>query len=255
MVCFFSGRGPLICQCQRDCANIRMLMELLILFDLDGTLTRTQNGYAPFNEAILETFGVVGDIRSVIPDGNTDPQIVREIFAKTNIEMGIDDGQWEQFAKNLRRSYSKALREGTTTVRALPGALELLAALSAKDEFSQGVVTGNFEVTAQIKLETAGLNSYLCRGAYASDSPHRPDLPRIAKERWEQWTGKSLRLEQCVIIGDTAKDLDAARQNDMKCVLVGTGRYPLEELQYWQPDACLPDLTDTQGVISILLNL
>jgi phosphoglycolate phosphatase-like HAD superfamily hydrolase len=58
-----------------------------------------------------------------------------------------------------------------------------------------------------------------------------------------------------VIIGDTPKDLDAARQNNMKCVLVGTGRYPLEELQYWQPDACLPDLTDTQGVISILLNL
>ena len=41
------------------------LMELLILFDLDGTLTRTQRGYVPFNEAIRETFGVVGDIRSV----------------------------------------------------------------------------------------------------------------------------------------------------------------------------------------------
>ena len=247
--------GRLICQCQRDCANIRMLMELLILFDLDGTLTRTQNGYTPFNEAILETFGVAGDIRSVIPDGNTDPQIVREIFAKANVEMGIDDGQWEQFARNLRRSYSRALREGTTTVRSLPGALELLAALSAKEELSQGVVTGNFEVTAQIKLKAAGLNSYLSRGAYASDSPHRPDLPRIAKERWEQWTGKSLQVEQCVIIGDTPKDLDAARQNDMKCVLVGTGRYPLEELWYWKPDACLPDLTDTLEVIRILLNL
>ena len=148
-----------------------------------------------------------------------------------------------------------ALRQGTTTVRALPGALELLAALSAKDEFGQGVVTGNFEVTAQIKLEAAGLHSYLCRGAYASDSSHRPDLPKIAKARWEQWTGKSLRLEQCVIIGDTPKDLDAARQNDMKCILVGTGRYPVEELQYWGPDACLSDLIDTREVISILLNL
>jgi phosphoglycolate phosphatase len=230
-------------------------MEKLILFDLDGTLTRTQNGYLPFNEAILKTFGVAGDIRSVIPDGNTDPQIVREIFATANVQKEIDDGHWEQFAKNLRGSYSSALSAGATTVRALPGALELLAALSAKEEFSQGVVTGNFEVTAQIKLEAAGLNSYLWRGAYASDSPHRPDLPRIAKERWEQWTGKSLRLERCVIIGDTPKDLDAARQNDMKCVLVGTGRYPLEELWYWKPDACLPDLTDTLEVIRILLNL
>ncbi|HSF57910.1 MAG TPA: HAD family hydrolase [Candidatus Binatia bacterium] len=230
-------------------------MEKLILFDLDGTLTRTQNGHLPFNEAILKTFGVDGDIRSVIPDGNTDPQIVREIFAKASLEKEIDDGQWEPFAQNLRRSYSSALREGMTTVRALPGAPELLGLLSAKTELSQGVVTGNFEVTAQIKLKAAGLNSYLCRGAYASDSAHRPDLPRIAKQRWEQWAGKSLRAEQCVIVGDTPKDLDAARQNHMKCVLVGTGRYPWEELQYWKPEACLADLTDTQKVINLLLNL
>jgi phosphoglycolate phosphatase len=232
-----------------------MLMERLILFDLDGTLTRTQNGYVPFNQAILDTFGVAGDIRSVIPDGNTDPQIVREIFAKAKVEKGIDDNQWEQFAKNLRRSYSSALRERTTTVRALPGAKELLAGLSAREDLSQAVVTGNFEVTAQIKLEAAGLHPYLCRGAYASDSRHRPDLPRIAKQRWEQRTGKSLRADQCVIIGDTLKDLDAARQNHMKCVLVGTGRYPVKKLQYYEPEACLPDLTDTLGVITLLLNL
>ncbi|HEY7318312.1 MAG TPA: HAD family hydrolase [Candidatus Binatia bacterium] len=231
------------------------LMEKLILFDLDGTLTRTQNGYAPFNEAIRETFGVAGDIRSVIPDGNTDPQIVREIFARANLSLQIADNQWVQFAASLRRAYADALRAGMITVRALPGALELLAALSANEGFNQGVVTGNFEVTAQIKLEAAGLHSYLCRGAYASDSSHRPDLPRIAKARWEEHSGKSLGPEQCVIIGDTPNDLDAARQNNMKCVLVGTGRYPLEELQYWEPDACLPDLTDTREVINILLSL
>lgn len=230
-------------------------MEHLILYDVDGTLTRTQNGHIPFNEAIFQTFGVAGDIRSVIPDGNTDPQIVREIFAKAALEIGIEDGDWEKFAMNLQLSYSSALSVAATMVRALPGALELLSALSAQEEFSQAPVTGNLEVTAQIKLEAAGLNSYLGRGAYGSDSHHRPDLPRIAKDRWEQLAGKSLRAQQCVIIGDTPKDLDAARQNNMKCVLVGTGRYPLEELRYWKPDACLPDLTDTPGVIGLLTNL
>jgi phosphoglycolate phosphatase len=230
-------------------------MERLILFDLDGTLTRTQNGHHPFNEAILKTFDMVGDIRWVIPDGNTDPQIVREIFAAASLEAVIDNNQWELFADNLRRSYSNALQEGNTTVRPLPGAKELLGALAVKQDFNQSVVTGNFEVTAQIKLAAAEIDTYLCRGAYASDSAHRPDLPRIAKERWEQRTGKSLRADQCVIVGDTPKDLDAARQNHMKCVLVGTGRYPWEELQYWKPDACLPDLTDTLGVINLFLNL
>ena len=230
-------------------------MEKLILFDLDGTLTRTVDGYLPFNEAILKTFDVAGDIRSVVPDGNTDPQIVREIFAVANLDAAIGHDQWERFAANLKWSYSRALQEGKTRVRALPGAKELLGALSAKADFSQSVVTGNFEVTAQIKLATAELDAYLHRGAYASDSAHRPDLPKIAKERWEQRTRRSLRAEQCVIVGDTPKDLDAARQNHMKCVLVGTGRYPWEELQCWNPDACLADLTDTLEVINLFLNL
>ena len=229
-------------------------MERLILFDLDGTLTRTQNGYLPFNEAVLNTFGVAGDIRAVIPDGNTDPQIVRDIFAEAKHGAEIANEQWEQFAENLRRSYSNALLQGKTIVRALPGAKELLGALLVGD-FGQSVVTGNFEVTARVKLEAAGLHSYLCRGAYGSDSHHRPDLPRIAKARWEQSSGRSVRAQHCVIIGDTPKDLHAARQNQMKCLLVGTGRYPVEELQCWKPDACLPDLTDTRAVVRTLENL
>jgi hypothetical protein len=41
----------------------------------------------------------------------------------------------------------------------------------------------------------------------------------------------------------------------MKCLLVGTGRYPVEELEYWQPDGCLAQLSDTQGVLTTLGNL
>jgi hypothetical protein len=38
-------------------------------------------------------------------------------------------------------------------------------------------------------------------------------------------------------------------------VLVGTGRYPVEELQYWRPDACLADLVDTDAVMALLSRL
>jgi phosphoglycolate phosphatase len=232
-----------------------MLMERLILFDIDGTLTRTANGHLPFNQAIFKTFGAAGDIRSVIPDGNTDPQILQEIFLKAKLELTLENGSLERFARNLCDAYTDALRAGSTTIRALPGALALLQALSAEKDFNQSVVTGNFELTAQVKLQAAGLHKYLHRGGYASDSHHRPELLRIAKERWERWSGKFLGPEQCVVIGDTPNDLDAARQNHMKCVLVGTGRYPVEELAYWEPDSCLPDLTDTLAVVSTLSNL
>jgi phosphoglycolate phosphatase len=230
-------------------------MEKLILFDIDGTLTRSQNGHVPFNEALLETFGIEGDIRTVVPDGNTDPRIVEAIFSKANIEIEIVREHWEQFALNLRHSYHRSVQEGTTTVRALPGTAELLQSLSSHGSYQQGIVTGNFEVTARIKLEAAGLSSYLSLGAFAGDSSHRPDLPAIAKARFELSLGKPIQAAQCVIVGDTPNDLEAARHNQMKCVLVGTGRYPLEELLYWQPDACLADLSDTALVLKTIMSL
>jgi phosphoglycolate phosphatase len=229
-----------------------MRMKQLVFFDIDGTLTRTQNGYLPFNEAVFKTFGVNGDIRSVIPDGNTDPRIVEDIFAQASVKLAIDDGQWAEFSINLRDCYSNAVSQGATTIRALPGAAALLRRLSEADKFICSVVTGNLESMATVKLQTAGLSSYLCRGAYGSDSPRRPDLPLIAKQRCEQLSRRSIALDRCVVVGDTPKDLEAARQNDMKCILVGTGRYPVEELMLSKPDHCLPDLCDTAEVMKAL---
>src|SRR5262245_40319638 len=99
-------------------------MQRLILFDIDGTLTRTENGYLPFNEAIVKTFGVAGDIRTVVPDGNTDPLIVKDIFSKAGIDRTFDAADWARFTVNLQACYQSHVRQGTTTVRALPRAAE-----------------------------------------------------------------------------------------------------------------------------------
>jgi phosphoglycolate phosphatase-like HAD superfamily hydrolase len=230
-------------------------MERLILFDIDGTLTRTQNGYIPFNRAILDTFSVAGDIRSVFPDGMTDPRILEEIFTKVEAKIAISADRLIQFALNLQKSYVGALGAGTITVRALGGVPQLLERLSVHGLVAQGVVTGNFEATARIKLNAAGLASHLSFGAYASDSSHRPDLPAIARKRWQTSAGRDIKCERCIIVGDTPKDLEAARANGMKCVLVGTGRYPVEELQYYAPDACVADLMDTAAITDLLLQI
>ena len=230
-------------------------MKRLLLFDIDGTLTRSQNGHVPFNQAILKTFGVPGDILSVIPDGNTDPMIVTEIFSKGNILLQDIDDKWQQFSSNLRRCYSQAISSGNTTVRALPGAADLLQTVGAGGIFASSVVSGNLEPMARVKLEAADLYSYLCRGAYGSDSPRRADLPAIAKRRCEELLGVSVPLSECIVIGDTPRDLEAARYNHMKCILVATGRYSLEELLNCQPELCLPDLTDTAAILRTLLNI
>jgi len=239
----------------RGLCDYQIPMQRLLLFDIDGTLTRSHNGHVPFNEAILKTFGVPGDIRSVVPDGNTDPLIVTEIFSKAGITVENIDDKWQDFSANLRDCYSLAVRSGKTTLRALPGAAELFRELVDANLFCCSVVTGNLESMAQVKLEAAGLFSYVCRGAYGSDSPRRADLPAIARRRCEAAMGKPASLEDCIVIGDTPKDLEAARHNHMKCVLVGTGRYSLEELEGCRPDACLPDLTNTEAVLRTLAKI
>lgn len=232
-----------------------MTKAALILFDIDGTLTRSHNGYLPFNEAFEKTFGLPGDIRTVVPDGNTDPMIVGEIFARAGLSPAAGDGWRERFAANLRDSYARAIGEGKTTVRALPGALELVRALAEVPELYQGIVTGNFEVTARLKLEAAGLGGYLPLGAYGSDAADRVELPRIARRRWEKRAGVSISQERCVIVGDTPKDLAAARENRMRCVLVATGRYAEAELRARAPDACLPNLAAPGEAVATLRRL
>lgn len=229
-------------------------MTRLVLFDLDGTLLRSHNGFIPFNQAIETTFGIPGDIRTIVPDGNTDPVILEEIFAAGKVDIKITKEQWEAFAENLHQSYARSIQQGLTRFIPLPGVLELVKELEEREGVYQGVVTGNLEVTGRLKLDTVGLSPYLKLGAYGSDSPTRRDLPRIAKERWERAIGVSLRDEHCMIVGDTPRDLDAARQNRMKCLLVGTGRYPVEELELLQPDATLADLTDTKAALGALLS-
>ena len=232
-----------------------MKQTRLIFFDIDGTLTRSHNGFIPFNEAILKTFGFPGDIRTVIPDGNTDPLILEEIFAAAHVEVEITQEKWRGFEEHLRESYSQAIQEGRTAVRPLPGVMELVRELATIDELRQGIVTGNLEVMAQLKLEAAGLSPYLGPGAYGSDSRDRNDLPQIAKGRWEKKLGSSVAPEHCVIVGDTPKDLAAARKSRMKCLLVGTGRYPVEELALFKPDGCLSDFTCTEESVGTLVKL
>lgn len=230
-------------------------MDRLILFDIDGTLTRTQNGYIPFNEAVRKTFGIIGDIRSVIPDGNTDPLIVEDIFASADVKVKITSEQWRSFGLNLGQSYAQALKDGRTQISALPGVPELVAALAKSEGITQGIVTGNLKNTAELKLKAAGLDACFALGAYASDSRNRIDLPGIARGRWEKIKGSSIAAENCVIVGDTPKDLEAARKSHMKCLLVATGRYSVEQLVRLKPDACIANFTDTTKVVGLLRNL
>ena len=228
----------------------------IVFFDIDGTLLRSQDGHIAFNEAILKTFGIPGDIRTIRPDGKTDPMILKEIFDVAGHEVACEPADWRKFSVHLKESYTRAISQGPTRVRALPGVPELVSELSRLPDLCLGVVTGNMEVTARLKLQAAGVGEHIGPGAFGSDSAVRNDLPAIAMERWRRHLNLPVESEHCVIVGDTPRDLEAARTNSMKCLLVATGRYnPLEELRKVEPDCLLPDFSDTRAAVEALLTL
>jgi phosphoglycolate phosphatase-like HAD superfamily hydrolase len=114
--------------------------------------------------------------------------------------------------------------------------------------FGLGVLTGNLEPAAHLKLRAAGLDGFFTVGAFGSDSGVRAALPEFARARFATATGCDLRLEDCVIIGDTALDHAAAAHNGMTCVLVASGRTPFAELAALDAAAVFPDWSDAAAM-------
>src|SRR5574338_638182 len=86
----------------------------------------------------------------------------------------------------------------------------------------------------------------LLPGAFGDESHNRRDLPARAAERIRQHLQLDLAPEQFIVIGDTPNDIDCARHFGARAFAVGTGRfYSREEIVACEPDAILPDLSDT----------
>jgi phosphoglycolate phosphatase len=227
----------------------------LVLWDIDGTLLH--GGPAArevFADAVARVTGTPSDDGGVRMSGKTDPLIALEIMARAGIA--------EEEARSYLPKVMLALEEGLeaaadrirTEGRVHPGAVNVLRALSEDPAFVQSVLTGNLKANARVKLASFGLDRYLDLdvGAYGSDDPDRSRLIPIALRRVEERRGWSPRPEDVWIIGDTPRDLDAARATGVRCLLVATGGYGFDELAGLGADAALPHLEDTEAVLRVL---
>ena len=76
------------------------------------------------------------------------------------------------------------LRAGADDVRVMPGVVELLDALDARDDATLGLLTGNLIEGARAKLVAAGIDpDRFSIGAYGSDHETRAELPAVAQQR------------------------------------------------------------------------
>jgi phosphoglycolate phosphatase-like HAD superfamily hydrolase len=106
-----------------------------------------------------------------------------------------------------------------------------------------GIVTGNVEAAAHIKLARGDLNRYFAFGGYGSDSRDRAELTRRAIERGGEVRGTPLDLAETIAVGDTPRDVSAGHGAGIKVVGVATGAYSVEEQRAAGADWAIEDAT------------
>jgi phosphoglycolate phosphatase-like HAD superfamily hydrolase len=231
----------------------------VILWDIDGTLVRSRrNGFFKdyTTPVLLRVFGTAGRLHELGVSGMTDLQIVSEALR----DEGFTTEQVRGRAAELVPIYLEELERLTRAEEvfyALPGARAALEALERAPRYCNSLLTGNVEPAARLKLRLVGLADFFSiPGAFGEDSHDRRDLPAVARERISRHLGLDLSPEQLIVIGDTPNDIACARHFGARAVAVATGRsYSTADLLAHQPDAVLPDLTDTELLLNTLAAL
>jgi phosphoglycolate phosphatase-like HAD superfamily hydrolase len=213
-----------------------------VLWDIDGTLLVTGGaGAVAWQRAFQEKWGVEANIEEHTRAGMTDPEIAAIIFSEVIGREGTPEERAAAIAGYLGH-LEEAVNE-SSGYRIMPGIEETLPRL-AEQGLLQGIVTGNIEAAAHIKLARGDLNRYFGFGGYGSDAADRTVVTEKALERGEGVLGTPLDRAEAISVGDTPRDIQAGHGAGIRVVGVATGDYSVEEQSAAGADWAIPDVTD-----------
>jgi phosphoglycolate phosphatase len=215
---------------------------MLYLFDIDGTLMLSGGaGMRALRRAFARRHGVADGTAGIHPDGKTDPLIVTEMF---RVHLGREPAGPE--IPTLLAEYEGLLEaelRAAPTAGVLPGVRPLLAELEARGE-PMGLCTGNSETGARIKLEHVELWRFFPFGGFGSDDIDRPRIVRVALQRARAACGRDFAPDEVLVVGDTPRDIAAARAVGVRVAAVATGPHSRTALQAHQPDLLFATLEE-----------
>ncbi|MDX6698830.1 MAG: phosphoglycolate phosphatase [Solirubrobacteraceae bacterium] len=210
------------------------MTALLLLFDIDGTLLlRASDAHRDaLHAALREVHGIEDPgAAHVAPAGRTDGEIARAIA----LQCGISATRVDDRAADVRdvtcREYARRVPDDLSRFVA-PGIPDLLSELEQRDDVRLGLVTGNYEPVARVKLARAGLGAWFepGQGGFGSDHEDRAALPGIARRR-AGGDGAPWPRERTVVIGDTPNDIACARADAVRVFAVATGPFSADDLR------------------------
>jgi phosphoglycolate phosphatase-like HAD superfamily hydrolase len=238
-------------------------MRKLVLFDIDGTLVLTGGaGIRAMNRACEELVGHPHALEGIPVAGRTDRIILSDVVARAG--HSLDDGLLEQlrdrYIDNLRVEIEKpgkvqsfeslGARGGVKAV--MPGIRELLDILEQREDVFLGLLTGNFEAGARIKLEHFDLWRYFPCGAFGDDAADRNELVPFAIERARRCGLPDIAAANILVVGDTPHDVACARAAGAIPVGVATGGFTSAQLRESGADVVFENLSAHREFLKLI---
>jgi phosphoglycolate phosphatase-like HAD superfamily hydrolase len=216
-------------------------MIRLVLFDIDGTLVHTGGaGTAAFTKTFAKHFHLHHGTEKMKFAGRTDVSLVREFFrihgqaeSPENFEMFFEHYVfWLQHILEINGGETcHGVRPFLRDLQELPHPPVL------------GLLTGNIQLGAEIKLRHFGLWEIFHFGGFADDHEDRNHIAVATLARARRVIGSDLQPQEIVVIGDTPFDVRCGKFIGAKTLAVATGGAKLAELKNHAADWTVADLT------------
>jgi phosphoglycolate phosphatase len=181
----------------------------------------------------------------------TQPEAVRELAERLGTPKDAIGARVEECIAHYVELLADEIAAGE--VETLPGIRELVTALTADRRALVGLLTGNVEEGARLKLEPTGLLPLFKVGAYGSDSALRAELPAVAVARAESLTRRRYAGKDVVVIGDTPADVECGASLGVTAIAVATGRHTVDELAACRPDHVFPNFSDWRAAYDAIM--
>ncbi len=210
------------------------------LFDIDGTLLRSRDRihFNSFASSVQRVTGFEITLAGILLHGSTDTAILREACQQAGIPAEIMEQRTEAILEAMRHAVAE--QRSDMDIFRMPGVEKALEYLAGKGALL-GVATGNLEAIGWIKIEQAGLREWFRFGGFSDHFSIRSELIGQAANKAREMAGKGASI--CVV-GDTPRDIKAARANFLSVIAVATGNYSFDELHKFQPEVCASSLAD-----------
>ena len=227
-------------------------MRKLVLFDIDGTLVLTGGaGVRAMNRALEAVFGHVNGLDGIPVAGRTDWAILSDAVRRAgrSLDGALLADLEHRYVTNLAEEIR---RPGDGRKEVMPGIPEILEELARRDDVFVGLVTGNFEAGARVKLGYFDLWRYFTCGAFGGDAADRNALVPFALERARACGLPDIADEDILVVGDTPHDVTCAHAAGAIAVAVATGSSSVEELRASGAEHVFSDLSDVPQFLKLV---